>query len=721
MNIRFWTLFNSCVFASITATITTPLFAEDNDSLFSLSLTELMNVNVTTTSKYAEKIDDSPGNVLVFSRKQLQQRGYRNVEDLLQALPGVQVQKYSILGIYNSVTIRGASGNNKFLILQDGVRLSTPAGETAAIGNNYPLYYAKRVEVLLGPASVVYGADAFVGVINIITLDNNDKELIEVSLSAGEDGYREGYAQWHKKFNRDSSLNLGLQAFHSQEYRFANDFPELYDDPTKTYDLAPTQDFQFFANYRLNSNWQFGLNHVTHSSSSYFTAKPSFTNYDKGAKEIDHQTTLYTRFTKNINSELQSSTLLTLMNFEIDNKSYFNDNFTGNVPGYKYAQSNRVSINQDFEYKLKLNHLLSGGLVYDYFENIPKSTDLPSPYNTSKDSTNQDLTYNNTTLPIQFFEKQYHNTGIYIQDNWKIDEQWRLVSGLRYDDNSFYGDSLNPRISAIHQYDARNLIKILYGHAFQAPGPDQASTHFGSFTNTQNGSGEWISTATPFRVPNPNIKPETIKTFEINYEHKFTNNTHVKIAPFISQIDDAIVRKNDAVPDQAIPGAQLRNTFKLDNVGKKEIYGIDFSINNKIKSGSWGFENWGYISYLDGSMTNNGKKIELPMVSQYKLTAGSTMTYSRKYLLTPKLYWVNTTNSNQINPNDTSKMLKVPSYFLMDLHGEIKISTAFIMKLDVYNLFDEKFVNAPFANQFFALNSAPQPGRISVISIVYKL
>lgn len=701
--------------------IVVPAIGDDSDSLFSLTLEELMNVKVTTTSKYEEPIDDSPANIYVFTREQIQQRGYRNIEDLLLALPGVHIQKYSILGIYNSVTFRGALGNNKFLIMQDGVRLNTPAGETAAIGNNYPLYYAKQVEVLMGPASVVYGADAFMGVVNIITQDNDNNDLQEASLALGEDGYRYGYALWHHNFTTDSNLNVGLQAFHSQEYRFAQDFPELYNDPSKNYQFAPTRDFQFFANYRLNSAWQFGLNHVTQSSSAYFTARPGFSTFDKGATEKTQQTTLYTRYSFDINSKLHSKTLLTLMNFEVTNKSYFRDNFTGGVPGYKYAKSDRLSLNQDFEYQLNTKHLISGGMVYDYFDTIPKGADLASPYDTSKSPAGQKINYLKTTLPVMFFEKKYQNWGVYAQDNWAIDPQWRMVTGLRFDENSFFGGSINPRISVIHKYDDRNLFKVLYGHAFQVPGPDQASTHFGSFTGAQNGSGEWISSTSTFRVPNSGIKPEKIKMLEINYEHKFNNHTRLKIAPFISQITDAILQKDDAVADQAIPGASLQKTFKLDNVGRKEIIGIDFSINNRIRSHSWQLTNWATFSALDGSLTDKGQKIELPMMSPYKFTAGSSLIYNNDYLLTPKLYWVDTANSNQRDPNDSNKMLHVPPYLLMDLHGEIKISMALSIKLDIYNLFDKTYVNAPFANQFFALNQAPQPGRLSVFSLLYRL
>ncbi len=702
------------------AFICSPLEAQEVESLLLLSLEELMNVEVTTTSKYNEQITDSPANIYVFDRKQIQQRGYRNLEDLLQGLPGVRLQKYSIPGIYNTVTVRGVMGNNKFLILQDGVRLSSPAGETTAIANNYPLYYAKRVEVLMGPASVVYGADAFLGVINIITPGNDDEDLGEISLSAGTDEYGYGYANMHHNFNSDSSMNMGIQGFRSQEYQFAEDFPDLYDVPGKSYDFDDTKEYQFFINYRPNDAWQFGLNHANHSASTDFTARPSFSAFDKGATEQIRQTTLYGRFTTDLGVGLRSSTLLTLMNYEVDEDSYFNNNFTGGVPGYKYANSDRISVNQDFEYQLDKKHLLSGGLVYDHFETIPKGANLPSPYNTSQGPGAQNQFYPNTTLPIQFFDRDYHTAGAYIQDNWKIDNQWRLVAGARFDYNSFYGNSSNPRASLIYKYDDRNLFKLLYGRAFLAPAPDQASTSFGSFTGAQNGSGEWLSTPFGFRVPNPDIKPERIQTLELNYEHWFNKNTHLKAVPFYNHIDDAILRKADSVPDQAIPGADLQSTFKFDNVGETETYGIELSINNLIDSGKWNFQNWGNFCYTDGELKKSGLKTELPMVSKYKLTAGTTVTYNKTYLLTPKLYWIGTTESNQPDPADNKKLLHVPSYFLMDMHAEAKVTATFTVKLDVYNLFDKTYTNAPFANPSFTLNRAPQTGRLTTMTLNYQ-
>ncbi len=690
------------------------------ESMLLLSLEDLMNIEVTTTSKFIEKITDSPANIYIFSASQLKQRGYRSVEDLLQALPGVHVQKYSTPATYNTVTFRGVMGNNKFLILQDGVRLNSPAGERTAVGNNYPLYYAKKVEVLMGPASVVYGADAFMGVINIITPGNDDESSGEISLTTGTDEYGYGYANVHQRFENGSSINMGAQAYRSQMFQFAEDFPDLYNIAGKSYEFDAVREQQFYINYSISDSWKLGFNHSVHSSPSYFTAQPGFSSFDTGATEKIRQTTAYGKFTAEFDNGLRSETLITLMNYEVDNGSYFNDNFTGNQPAYKYASSDRVSVNQDFEYRLNNKHLLSGGLVYDFFDTIPKGADLPSPYNTSRGPDSQNFFYPNTTLPIVFFERQYHNRGAYIQDNWEIDNQWRLVVGLRIDNNSFYGNSTNPRASFIYKHDEKNLFKLLYSQAFLAPGPDQAFNSFGSFSGAQNGAGEWISSPFGFRVPNPDIKPENIQTLELNYEHWFNKETHLKAAPYYNRIDNVILRKDDLVADQAIPGADLQKTFKFDNVGESETFGIDISVNNQFHLGVWNFQNWASLSYVDGHLLDAGLKTDLPMVAKYKLTAGTTIAYKNIYLITPELYWIGETNSNQAEPLDSSGKTTVPSIFLMNLNAEAKISNRFTVRLSITNLFDKTYVNAPFGNPFFTLNQAAQPGRLTTLSINYS-
>ena len=685
-----------------------------------LSLEDLLNVSVTTTSKYSEKTVDSPANIHVITAKQINNRGYRNLEDLLKNLPGVDLQEYSVIGGYNVVSMRGNTNNNKFIILKDGVRISTPAGEVNAIANNYPLYLAKRVEVLIGPAAVNYGADAFAGVINIITFDENDESQGNATLAVGDDKYLSSHVLFSKLLNNDIYFNVGLQGHYSQEYTFAKDYPELYNDQDKDYKFKNTDGFHFFADAVINDFFNTGVSHSKMTYSSDFTATTDSSAFDHSLLE-ESLTTLYANFTYNFNKNFHSETLFTYQLFTLGNASNFNNFFTDFTKQYKYGRTARYSLNQDFTYQLNESHLLSGGFVYDYFDIIPKSPDLPSPYDVEKKPNEQNFVYPNTDLAISFFQQRDENIGLYIQDNWQINEQWRQVSGIRFDHHTLYGDTANPSLSTIYQPNSTNVFKLLYAHSFLAPPSNQAFNSFGVFTGEKNDNGEWLSSPSlPFRVPNEQLEPEKVKSIELNYEHWFSATSKIKFATFYNKIDDVISESDDLIAKQAIVGAELINTNSFKNIGTSKTYGFDINANFNNTFENSQLEYWVALSYIDGELAEQNVKTDLPLVANYKIKAGLTYSYLQKYKLTPLLRWISETNSNNLIQGSENSLDKIDSYFVVDVNGEAQLSEQFILKLSINNLFDERYYNAPFDSNFSAFNKAPQLGRLVYATLAYN-
>jgi len=157
-------------------------FAQEDVDLFSMSLEELMNIEVTTASKKAQKISDAPATVISYSAAQIELHGWRDLKDLFRALTGVDVS-YDVQGeVKTLVTFRGVQGNQKVLVLQDGQRQNPITGERFIYGHNIPLNIYKRIEVVYGPASALYGADAYGGVINLITKDGADIDGMSASV-----------------------------------------------------------------------------------------------------------------------------------------------------------------------------------------------------------------------------------------------------------------------------------------------------------------------------------------------------------------------------------------------------------------------------------------------------------------------------------------------------------------------------------------------------------
>src|SRR5688572_24785838 len=181
---------------------------DDTTKLENLSLKQLLSVKVTTASRTAMELGLTPASVMLISKEQIKIRGYQSLMDVLMDLPDVKVDDKMYSGMRNSFTIRGVQGSEKLVILLDGIIISTPSGEALPIMENYPVHLAEQIEVVFGPASALYGANAVSGVINIITKKSpGGKDLqVDVSSLAGTYGYTNTSLYVAKKINDNLSF-----------------------------------------------------------------------------------------------------------------------------------------------------------------------------------------------------------------------------------------------------------------------------------------------------------------------------------------------------------------------------------------------------------------------------------------------------------------------------------------------------------------------------------
>ena len=160
--------------------------------LTSISIEDLMNIQVTSASKKAETLFAAPAAIFVITGEDLRRGGFSSVPDALRTVPGLYVvQQSSHVWL---VTARGFSNefNDKMLVLIDGRLIYSPTfGGVFWDVQDPPLEDIDRIEVIRGPAGTLWGADAMNGVINIITKDAAKTQGLLVATSAGID---EGYA-----------------------------------------------------------------------------------------------------------------------------------------------------------------------------------------------------------------------------------------------------------------------------------------------------------------------------------------------------------------------------------------------------------------------------------------------------------------------------------------------------------------------------------------------
>lgn len=130
---------------------------------------------VTSVSKKAESIYETPATIMVISREDIRKRGYNDLVELLRDIPGFDLSMF-YGPEYANIYQRGFRQNNteKTLLLFDGIEENDLWTNWAYIDRQYPLSNIERVEVIYGPASTMYGPNAFAGVINVIMKNSED-------------------------------------------------------------------------------------------------------------------------------------------------------------------------------------------------------------------------------------------------------------------------------------------------------------------------------------------------------------------------------------------------------------------------------------------------------------------------------------------------------------------------------------------------------------------
>ncbi len=146
--------------------------------------TQLASNTITSVSKKAEKLELAPATIHVITAEEILNRGYQSLENLLNDIPGFDVSRTNgLIGTtFYQRGYRSANNTDKTMILVDGVEDNEMYTQFAFMGKQLPIQSVKRVEIIYGPASSLYGANAFCGVINIITKDPTDlfkKEVTE--------------------------------------------------------------------------------------------------------------------------------------------------------------------------------------------------------------------------------------------------------------------------------------------------------------------------------------------------------------------------------------------------------------------------------------------------------------------------------------------------------------------------------------------------------------
>ncbi|MBN2694769.1 TonB-dependent receptor [bacterium] len=650
------------------------------DEDFEIYISELesqYNTGVVTASKKLQKSTDAPATIHLITKEMIKRRGYEYLQELLEDIPEIEIQKKSNAETSNIITMRGVTGNSKFVLLLNGFRISSPTGTPHAITTNFPLINIQRVEVILGPASALYGVDAFSGIINIVTDDfsgvqtkgsygmfnstgdyflggvNQDefKMMItgyyyqsdEPNLAEKYKGVYDGFDYYFDKYKQDGSVvDFGIPD------RKINIFP--YEQPSYSYFINGIIKF---------SNFEVGFTRNKESHISSGGMRPEYYPY---VKENIYEVILQSAYGKhtfsNSSGKWGFESSLWYGSYQVTPDTQFYNSFTGFDPkgGFKYAEGSIFRIEEQFNINFTKELSLIVGVSFDDIHDLPKTGDLPHKFDPNIPADDQDLYYMGTHLPNNgnskimqdFYNIHYQNFGSYAQIQGDfLDKKLLTTLGARFDYNTRYGKSFNPRAGVVVHPTDKSTIKLLYGEAFLAPSPYEAYQHYGSFVPVDQDGNFSIDEnfdrfIGPFwHLPNKNLKPEKLRTLEGGFSIFATDNIFIQLNGFYTQIDDLVLYQTQL--NQKFKGVDVSVAQTPQNTGSATIFGGTAKIDGIFKFS--GVMLNPYISYslVDGTVEGVERGVDkvditIPYTAKHTIKGGIDVEWSGLSLSLRGLY-----------------------------------------------------------------------------------
>lgn len=511
--------------------------ADEFEDLPDFSLEQLLDIEVFTASKFNQKMSEAPSRVTVITAENIREQGYRHLKDILNSVAGLYTtydRNYSYIGVRGF----GIPGdyNTRVLLLLDGVRVNENVYDSLVLDFDgiVNIDLIQRVEFSSGAGSSIYGANAFFGVINIITKDGDAIDGAQLSIDVMNDNGRKYRLSVGKIFDNQVEILFSTSAYESDGSDLY--YPE-FDDPANNFGVAEDLDYHDANNvlFKLNyQNWGF---------------EAAFNDRTKGIPTAS--------FGQEFNlspSETQDSWSFASINYKkiISNDSHMDSHLSWHR--YEYSGDYiydypPLTVNRDETIGEWL--ILESRFQTDYFDDHKLTFGIEFQDNIKQYQANFDRDPFDSYLDDLQKTKTY---GIYFQDEFRFSASLLMNIGLRYDrfDISDAVDKkqiINPRLAFIYSLRTETTLKLIYGSAYR--NPNSYELYYGS--------------AVGF-LPSENLKPEEIESLELNVEH-FVNNNFRLTASMYENTTENLIGLNSEL---------LSGDIFFDNLNEVVARGIDF-------------------------------------------------------------------------------------------------------------------------------------------------
>ncbi len=543
------------------------------EELLSISLSDLLNIKIVTATKKEQSVADTPAIVNVITAAQIKTRGYRTVIEAIESIPGIDVTRDHF---QPSLAVRGINSGARSYSRTVKVMIDSQPIANRNNGDNYlgisliPIKAVERIEIIKGPNSALYGADAYLGVVNIITKRGQD---IGNALVMGRFGSIQSNFSYYGELLHGGSYD-DLDYFVSGAFGESDRsgiIPQDIHGATKYADADVESEDDESQPMSAFGKINYGNETFGYAGIDFHFQKVDAYGEFQDWGELTHENRMtyengYVRgkYKRMVIDSLEGNVSIAFSKGEPTSDEKLNGgSYQGASNDYvtRDASFEGFDIGTEFLYSFDDSSSVTVGV--DYSEN---SFDHQT-FSTVDDgiaTSNPDYIKENFEV-----EDDFTNSGYYLQcifsptSFFDIDflEPVSFTAGARYDDHNKHGDETTYRIAGVYKFSETAYTKLLYGTSFKAPTSTQ------SYTNYLTTGGA---------IGNPSLESEKATIIDWQISAQFLYYFFVNFDVYTSKTENMIELGDptDAVEEL---GLDITNPMFL-NLGDINSYGLEVEL-----------------------------------------------------------------------------------------------------------------------------------------------
>ena len=513
----------------------------DFDEMLLESLEEVS----TIATKTKLNIDEMPAFVTILRQDELFKMGIHSVYEALGFVPGVELS-IEASGA-KQVVFRGVKEKGKVNFMVDGVKINNAYRGSIYHYLDFPIELIDRIEVIRGPGSVLYGSNAIVGVINIVTINSLESQSSKLFVESGSyDSVKGGF----HIANDFDLLHMSLDSYYHKNNKAiavgpdkANSYAET-DESLKDYSIGLHIEAEKLSlNARLkksDSGLYYGLgNYLTSDSNSEFI--------------VNKTQFIELAYKNELDAKSSYGVSLGFSKYEQRVNTRYAPLFGDIIYKLDYAEKSTY-LNADFSTKIYDNHNMALGAEYINFRSLNEHLNI-----VNHPSLNPDYIIEPNVRRNIF--------SLFVTDQIEVTDKLDISAGVRYDNYSDFGDALSPRIGLVYVVSDSTNLKTMYSNAFRTP--------------------SWLelyANIPDLSIGDSSLNAEVSDTFEVGIVHKFNSDSKLRLNVYETHISDVIYRNTSK---------------KYVQLGNNEIYGAELDFETKLYSDTAIKMNMTYVTVKD--------------------------------------------------------------------------------------------------------------------------